>query len=229
MNTYLIKQINTTQQKMGAYISLLDFRYRNLCVKAEPASLLPVTVETGGGELNLEEVASVAIPDDYQIAVIPNIQNYLSTIMRAIFDAHPEFKLEVKDLNEDEEKKDDEEPEKYLLYTMPEVDKDRRDFLNNGVKGLHKECKIRIDAEYAAGQTRFLEAQPYSSEKDMKQAADDLKDILDECKDKADEMLQLKLEEIEEAYQRYLEKQAEEAEANPGFDVTQSMRLSNDE
>ena len=59
--------------------------------------------------------------------------------------------------------------------------------------------------------------------------ADDLKDILDECKDKADEMLQLKLEEIEEAYQRYLEKQAEEAEANPGFDVTQSMRLSNDE
>ena len=250
MNTLLIKQLNDTQQKMGAYLSLLDLRYRNLCVKSEPLALLPVTVDTGDEQLNLEDVANVSKPNDFQLAIYPNTPNFMQDIIRGVFDAHPEFKLDIRDMNEDRKNQEmekenqkvqetdqedttieeegsefqsseEEEPDmcdlglddvfdedspetKYLLYTMPEVNKDRHDFLDNGVKLLHQQCMVRLDAEYAAGQKRLNESEKYSSEKDMAEARQDLKDILDDIKDKADQMLQDKEQEIEEAYLHYL-------------------------
>ncbi len=42
--------------------------------------------------------------------------------------AHPEFKVEQKPLG------DGNDQHRFLLYEMPEVDKDRRDFLNQAVR-----------------------------------------------------------------------------------------------
>lgn len=265
MNTILIKHINDTQKKMGAYLSLLDLRYKNLCVKADPVALLPVTINTGHQEVNIEEVANISMPNEFQLAIYPNISNYMQDIIRGVFEAHPEFKLDVRDTNEDRKNQEksqmkepdeeglEEEPDmnsvlglddmfdedsdetKYLLYTMPEVNKDRHDFLSNGVKALHKQCMARLDAEYAAGLKKFSEVEMYSSEKDMAEARQDLKDILDDVKEKADQKLQEKQQEIEEAYRHFLEQQAEEPVPNnpqeeeqdqPGYDVSKGFRVS---
>ena len=257
MNTILIKHINDTQQKMGAYLSLLDLRYKNLCVKADPVSLLPVTIDTGTEQLNLEDMANINIPDEYQLAIYPHIPNYMHDIIRGVFEAHPEFKLDIRDMNEDRKNKEkdseeegpdmsnlgldeafdeDSEETKYLLYTMPEVNKNRRDFLNNGVSALYQQCKVRLDAEYAAGLKRFEEVEMYCSEKDLKEARQDLKDILDDVKEKADQKLQEKEQEIEEAYRHYLEQQAnnpvsriqeeEEIDEEPEYDVTKGYKFS---
>ena len=255
MNSILIKHINDTQKKMGAYLSLLDLRYRNLCVKADPMSLLPVTVNADNEHLNLEDVARVSMPNEYQLAVYPNVPNYVQDIIRGIFEAHPEFRLEMGDMNEDRKRREEAQKEegpdtsqlgiddvfdedsdetKYLLYTMPEVNKDRRDFLNNGVKALHQQCMVRLDGEYAAGLKKFSEVEMYSSEKDMAEARQDLKDILDDVKEKANQKLQEKQQEIEEAYRHYLEKTENPVPNNPqekeqdqlGYDVTKGFRVS---
>ena len=269
MNTLLIKHINDTQQKMGAYLSLLDLRYRNLCVKAEPLALLPVTINTGHEQLNLEDVANVSKPNEYQLAIYPHTSNYMQDIIRGVFEAHPEFKLDIRDLNEDRKNQeaekenqkksqnvtpeDNDEPDmsnlgldnifdqdsqetKYLLYKMPEVNKDRHDFLDNGVKALHQQCMVRLDAEYAAGLKKFSEVEMYSSEKDMAEARQDLKDILDDVKDKANQMLLEKQQEIEEAYRHYMEQQAEDPVSNAqqeeqeqdqlDYDVSKGFRVS---
>ena len=256
MNTILIKHINDTQQKMGAYLSLLDLRYKNLCVKADPVALLPVTIDTGKEKLNIEDVANVSMPNEYQLAVYPTVPNYMQDIIRGVFDAHPEFKLDIRDMNEerkqqeknqengseeegpdmsglglDETFDEDSDETKYLLYTMPKVNKDRRDFLSNGVSALHQQCKVRLDAEYAAGLKRFSEAEMYSSEKDMKEARQDLKDILEDVKDKADQKLQEKQQEIEEAYRHYCEQQVSNLDTQtpqeqPDYDVSKGYKFS---
>ena len=59
MNNYTISEIEKAQKKMSGYIGLLSFRYMNLCVKAEIASLLPVTVFVNGQETNIEEILAL--------------------------------------------------------------------------------------------------------------------------------------------------------------------------
>ena len=250
MNTILIKHINDTQKKMGAYLSLLDLRYKNLCVKADPVALLPVSIDTGHEKLNIEDVANVSMPNEYQLAIYPTISNYMQDIIRGVFEAHPEFKLDIRDMNEDRKNQEagedgpdtselgidetfdeDSEETKYMLYTMPEVNKDRRDFLSNGVSALHKQCVTRLDAEYTAGLKRLKEAEMYSSEEDMEEARGDLKDILEDVKEKADQKLQEKQQEIEEAYRHYYEQQANNPDSlstqeQPGYDVTKGIRVS---
>jgi len=71
MDLVLRTQLNELEKKMTAYMMLLHFRYLNLCVKAEAASLVPVNVIVLGDNKNIEEVAEVAIPDEFHLAVIP--------------------------------------------------------------------------------------------------------------------------------------------------------------
>ena len=44
MNNYVITEIDDAQKKMSAYVTLLSYRYMNLCVKAELGALMPVNV-----------------------------------------------------------------------------------------------------------------------------------------------------------------------------------------
>ena len=63
--------IGEMESKLGGYASLLNYRYLNLCVKAEPVALLSINVIDDEGEnKNLEDVAFSLIffpfhcPDD---------------------------------------------------------------------------------------------------------------------------------------------------------------------
>ena len=72
MNVFITSQIESVEKKMAGYHALLSYRYSNLCVKADPTSLLSVTLVMGSTEKDIEEVAEVAKPkDDYHLIVIP--------------------------------------------------------------------------------------------------------------------------------------------------------------
>ena len=90
---------------MAGYHALLSYRYANLCVKADPVALLPVTLNMGASEQNIEDIAEVAKPeDDYHLAVIPKMQDFIMDINQAVLDSHPEFKVEVKPLGDGNER-----------------------------------------------------------------------------------------------------------------------------
>ena len=73
MNLYVTAAVKELKEKLNAYLSLLSYRYANLCVKAELGALLPVTV-VAEREYNLEDVAKVATPDDFRFEI------YLSSL-----------------------------------------------------------------------------------------------------------------------------------------------------
>ena len=233
MNAHILREINDANSKFSAYYSLLDLRYKNLCAKADGASLMPVTVIADGYECNIEEVAMVAKPNDYQLVVIPSEERYLRDLVEGIFEAHPEFKMKmmvkdkdgVRELNESESDST-EKGERFLLYTMPDVDKNRRDVLRQGVKNLYEECNAKIKLVDADAKRRMEEGSFVSTQKDMDEGFEALKQSYDLIREKVDKLQQMKLEEIEEAYYRYLEGQsANGTKTEEDYDVRMGMKM----
>ena len=214
MNIYVTSAIAGLKEKLNAYVALMNYRYVNLCVKAELGSLLPVTVMTAGKENNIEDVAQIATPNEYQLDVYPKLNDYQQAIIEGIFDVHPEFKLEIQKVEYSDDQKD-----KHLLYTMPDVDKERYDLLNNTAKVFFDECKVDIDKECALHTASLSEL----ADKLTPEEIDEIKEILehtrDESLDKAQELYQAKLGQIEEAYMRY-------QEGGHGFGDNQQMDFS---
>ncbi|MBE6258708.1 MAG: ribosome recycling factor [Prevotella sp.] len=201
MNNYISFETIDFAKKLKGYNMLFNYRMSNLCVKAEPTALMPVTVFVAGTEYNLEEVANILKPDDFSFDVYPKNQNNLQDIISGIFDVHPEFKMELKtDKAENEGGADTQ----HVFYTMPPVDKDRRKLLNETTKTFHKECKVNLDVTYADLQARLVEPYTQMSPQDVDEARKGFKKVYDDARDECDKMLQLKLNEIEEGYQRYL-------------------------
>lgn len=201
MNNYISFETIDFAKKLKGYNMLFNYRMSNLCVKAEPTALMPVTVFVAGTEYNLEEVANILKPDDFSFDVYPKNQNNLQDIISGIFDVHPEFKMELKtDKAENEGGADTH----HVFYTMPPVDKDRRKLLNETTKTFHKECKVNLDITYADLQARLVEPYTQMSPQDVDEARKGFKKVYDKAREECDKMLQLKLNEIEEGYQRYL-------------------------
>ena len=207
---------------MAGYHALLSYRYSNLCIKADPASLLSVTLIMGSMEKDIEEVAEVAKPEDeYHLAVVPKIQDFIMDINQAVLDAHPEFKVEMKSLGDGNERN------RFLLYEMPEVDKERRDFLNETVDSLYSECKARIEAVTNEQKMTFAELLAGNPE-ELKEANDTLNKSHDDYMGRILTLLNTKRQEIGKGYQRYLINHSDDGQDNSGFDVTSSIRLSDE-
>ena len=120
---------------------------------------------------------------------------------------------------------------RFLRLTVPEVNKDRRDALNNGVSVYYDESKIQIDrtkATYVPRMEREVNAQP-------KEEADEARNQFDKTYDDAiklaEHTIDEKKKEIEAAYQRYLKKKAQQEQqrqeqaAAEGENVKNQMRL----
>ena len=201
MNNYISFETIDFAKKLKGYNMLFNYRMSNLCVKAEPTALMPVTVFVAGTEYNLEEVANILKPDDFSFDVYPKNQNNLQDIISGIFDVHPEFKMELKtDKAENEGGADTQ----HVFYTMPPVDKDRRKLLNETTKLFHKECMVNLDLAYADLQARLVEPYTQMSPQDVDEARKGFKKVYDKAREECDKMLQQKQNEIEEGYQRYL-------------------------
>ena len=201
MNNYIALEINEFQKKLNGYNMLFNYRMTNLCVKAEPTALMPVTVLVAGTEYNLEEVADLLKPDDFSFDVYPKNQNNLQPIIDGIFDMHPEFKMELKT---DKAETEGGEDKHHVLYTMPPVNKDRRDLLNDLTKTFHKECQANLDAAYAELQVRLVEPYTKMPPTEADEARQGVENVFNKSEEMCDKLLQAKLDEIEEGYQRYL-------------------------
>lgn len=217
MNLYITAAVKELKEKLNAYLSLLSYRYANLCVKAELGALLPVTV-MAERDYNLEDVAKVATPDDFRFEIYPNVPDHLQAIIAAILEVHPEFKMELV-------REDYGNHNQHIVYTMPEVDKDRRKLLNDTAKVFYEECKAEIDAACAVYMTELPELEGRLSVEDFTEVTRVLKRTREETLQTCDELYQKKLGEIDEAYQHYLTDHADDDQGHAGFDVTSSMKL----
>ena len=201
--------------KLTGYSSMLNYRYMNLCVKAEPAALLSMTITDIEGNLyHIEEVADSMQADEFTFEIVPHEMEMLPFIQKGIAEAHPEFKQEVITPQDDEHFFYPDTPEydqeRHIVCTMPDVDDDRYDLLKQSVKALYDERKVEMDkikAEY----TQTIADRTAELPKDE---ADEAKNRLEElCNQYSDIIKQYrdnKEQEIEEAHQNWLVNQAED-------------------
>lgn len=225
MNSYYYAQLKDFTEKARGYNMMFNYRMMNLCVKAEPGALVPVIVTVGGKDYNLEEVAQIRRPDDYVFEIRANNGDYLQNIIDGIMDVHPEFVFEMKTEKDIEEK-----DVNYAQYTMPEVDKDRYDLLSETTKAFYNECLVSIDAVYAQKEAKLAEVAVHAPAEDVQQIKNELDEYYNNAKDEAQKMRDMKLQEIEEAYLHYQEKEQDrEIGKINSFDYSQGMRLDQDE
>ena len=219
--------------KMGGYAALLQYRYMNLCIKAEPASLLSLEiVDSEGVKFDIEQTAFVIQKNDFQFEVIPKEDELLYPICKAFMNTHPEFKQEVVDVPEAEERLDRENhEEKHVIITMPEVDKNRRDLLMNAVSTLYDECGVQLDKAKGEYSARLIRKMEKESPTDIDEAKNAMDDSYEQHKDIIKTYRENKEKEIEEAYQRWLTKQMEqdleqqEKDEAMGKNLTSSMNF----
>ena len=219
MNMYITAAIKDLQDRLNAHLTLLTYRYSNLCVKAELGSLMPVTV-AADKEYNIEDVAKVATPDEYRLEVYPNHEDYQKPIIEAIFDVHPEFKMEVVDDPGDT-------GTTHIVYTMPDVNKDRRGLLKNTAKVFYEECNIEIEKECGKYITSLSDLDGRLPMEEVSEISMVLKHIREDYREKSNDLYQQKLAEIEEGYQQYLSKE-EKTVTNEQIDFKKGFRMNPD-
>ncbi len=216
--------------KMSGYAALLNYKYLNLCVKAEPVSLLSVTVEYDDKEFNIEDVADVTGPRKDQLQVYPKASELTYYIGKAIAKIHPEFKQEIVEEENNDSTKEGEE-EKSILLTMPKVNKDRRDALMDAVKAFYEEAKTNLTTNYEVYTQQVLFKLMDASAEEIDEAKKSLEDIKKQNFELIDTYRDNKEKEIEEAYQRYLEQKTEkdktqqEHEAATNKQATQGFKM----
>lgn len=224
------QSLGEAKNKMNGYVMLLVLRYANLCVKADAMSLLPVSVLLDGDEKNLEEVANVSMVNEKVIAVLPKYPNTIFEIGKGVKKAHPEFKM---DMVQNDKSKD--EDDKYLTFTMPEVDEDRRDLLNNGVDGLRNQCKAKLDTVLKQCGEKIVGHMKGADPDTINEVKDQLQNLHDFFEKTMEDATNNKKKEIEDAYQLYLkekqesEKEQREAEEARGEGKGMSMTMNDED
>ena len=146
MNNKTINELfDETKQKMNGHAMLFYFHLSNLCITADPMALLSATIKIEGKELNLEEVASVAIPNDKQFAITAKDKEYVLPITKAIKLEHPEFEIEEKT----EKNEITGEDEIVIYYTMPKMNKERHDVCLEYIKAQFDITNTKLEAIFS--------------------------------------------------------------------------------
>ncbi|MBR6002031.1 MAG: ribosome recycling factor [Bacteroidales bacterium] len=204
MKTSVIKLLDGAQNKMSGYVALLNYRYSNLSVNAQPEALLCVFVDIDGVQHPIEKVAKGRNPDDRQdqFEIYPNSLDLLKPVVKAIHNMHPEYKIEIKDIEEGEE-------EKYILVTMPPVDDARYKFLTEAVGVLADVCNGQLEAVFNKTVAEIGITLAGASEDEIKEAKDMLQDVHDKADKLAKQIRGDKEKEIEDAHDAYKAKQEE--------------------
>ncbi len=221
MKRTVLNLLNEAQQKMGGYVVYMNYQFINFSVLAEPAALLSVEVEINGEHMNLEDVADVAIQEDTQFAIIPKDPSFIFPICKGIGVVHPEYKIEVKSLDESDDDSEsasesqdsDEDNDKYILCTMPEMNKDRRDAGMDYVKTIYDEFKAKVDSTHATYGVKIGKHLVNAKPEESDEAKDELDQIHSKHLDLCQSYREEKEQQIEKAYQIYLKQQAEKESA----------------
>jgi hypothetical protein len=213
MKREIIKEFDNLGDALSTLNAQFSYRLMNLCVKAEPVSLLSIEVMIEGESQKLEKCAQIGKEDDYTFQIFPNYEGDIPALAQAIFKEHPEFKQEMKtmqvNISIDEEKPDMQDVH-YIQLTMPEVDDNRYDLLKDGVKVIYDGNKAQMEAVTAKADAKFAVLIIGES----KQDADKLKAARDKQTktwyEQRDSIYNNKLKEIEDGHKKWLVKQAKE-------------------
>ena len=211
--------INELQSRLMGYCALLTYRYMNLCVKAEPAALLSAEVNVGGAAYPLEKVASVAIEDNTRYRLYPMDKNLVPEIVKAMKEEHPEFKADIDG--------------ETIVFTVPPVDKDRKDALNDLVDALHKDCESRMKLDFGVSTAKVAVAVAALSKEEQDGAKEDLKKAYDGMVSRSGQLKDNKIKEIEAAYSAWCDEHEKNEEAKEekaraeGLDNVFKMTLEN--
>ena len=213
MKREIIKEFDNLGDALSTLNAQFSYRLMNLCVKAEPVSLLSIEVMIEGESQKLEKCAQIGKEDDYTFQIFPNYDGGIPTLAQAIFKEHPEFKQEMKtmqvNISIDEEKPDMQDVH-YIQLTMPEVDDNRYDLLKDGVKVIYDGNKAQMEAVTAKADAKFAVLIVGESKED----ADKLKAARDKQTktwyEQRDSIYNKKLKEIEDGHKKWLVKQAKE-------------------
>ena len=148
MKRSLINQLNQLSEQLKGYVAALNYRYLNLCVKAEEVSLLPVQVAIEGEVKNLEDVAYAGKRggNDYSLFIVPKYEEDLQPISEAVMHFHPEFIQKVEKETVDPGDGSDSQEIPLLKLTVPEVNDDRYDVLKQAAKTFYDMCKADMEA-----------------------------------------------------------------------------------
>ena len=199
---------------LGDALSTLNaqFAYRlmNLCVKAEPVSLLSIEAMIEGKSQKLEECAQIGQEDDYSFQIFPNYDGDIPALAKAIFMDHPEFKQEMKTMQVDistEEGKSDMQDVHYILVTMPDVDDNRYDVLKNGVNGFYEENKAQMEAVSAKHDAKIATLLDGESPEDVKKVKEARDKQTKTWYEQRDTIYNDKLQEIEDAHEKWRHQQ----------------------
>ena len=221
MKRAILILLDELKGKLSGYAVLLQYRYMNLCVKAEPSSLLSFSVvDNEGSVFDIEKVAGVMQKNDYQFEIVPHNDEFLFPICKAIMQTHPEFKQKVIVAEEEDKVFLDDSEERHIICTMPDVDNDRRKLLIGAVSTLYDDCGMQLDKAKGEYTTRLLSKMVGQSPSDIDEAKDALEKLYDRHKSIVKKYKENKEKEIEDAYQRWLagkeekdQKQLEQNEA----------------
>ena len=237
MKRAIINQLGQLSEQLKGYVGALNYRYLNLCVKAEEVSLLPIQVPIEDEFKNLEDVAYAGkrTGDDYSLYIVPKIQDDMRDIQQAVMKFHPEFIQEVQKEKVNAGEDGGEQEVQLLRLKMPEVNDDRYDLLKQGVDTFYNMCKAEMEQAKMEADIQFATLSVDESPEDI----DKLKKGVDETNDmwvkKRDQLRDDKLKEIEEAHNQWLadqqasaqKKQEEDAAHNE--DVGSSMRMNSED
>ena len=228
MNNKTINELfDETKQKMNGHAMLFYFHLSNLCITADPMALLSATIKIEGKELNLEDVATVSIPNDKQFVVLPKDKEYLAPIIKAIKLEHPEFEIEEKTEKDEITGEDN----VVIYYTMPAMKKERHDVCMEYIKAQFDVTNTKLEAIFSQGSAKVALKMANASEENMQLAKDKLQEIYDWHMGTVKKLKEDKEKEVEDAYQAFQtgeqeeSKATEEKQAAEGVDQVFSMDM----
>ena len=195
---------------LGDALSTLNAQFAyslmNLCVKAEPVSLLSVEAMIEGESQKLEQCEQIGREDDYSFQVYPNYDGDIPALAQAIFKEHPEFKQEFKTMQVDistDENNPDMQDVHYINVTMPEVDDNRYDVLKNGVNAFYEENKAQMEAVSAKYDAKLASLIEGESDQDIKRLKEAREKQTNSWNQQRDNIYEAKIKEIEEGHDRW--------------------------
>lgn len=234
MKRAILKEFDQLGESLSKDSAVFAFRLKNLCVKAEEMSLLPIQVLIEGEFQKLEECTVIGKPDDYSFMIFPKYDEDMVTLGQSIKVEHPEFKQDIKSMTVDtvdENGNPKEADARYILVTMPEVDDNRYDVLKDGVKLCYEECKAKMEADNMKADAKFSQLIIGESDEDIEKLKKEREKLNDQWYGQRDKLYNEKLQEIEDAHNKWLAEKSEtaqrqqEEEAARGDEVTYSMRM----
>ena len=123
----------------------------------------------------------------------------------------------------------------YILVTMPEVDDDRYDLLKDATNALHEACKNQMNAANSKADINLAQLTVDETEENMNLIKAERDKLNKQWNDQRENLYNAKLQEIEEAHNKWLaaldeqEEKRKEYEASHSQDVVLSMRLDSDD